>query len=113
MRAGKQKNLSPHFVMLVAMGFLLSTAPASAGDPQRGEPVYQRYCSGCHGVDGRGGAKTFMPHIGALTKKGYIELLEDDYLTEIISEGGEKLGKSGFMPSFKTTLSGEQIGDVI
>jgi len=88
-------------------------APASAGDPAARRAGLSAVLLGCHGVDGRGGAKTFMPHIGALTKKGYIELLEDDYLTEIISEGGEKLGKSGFMPSFKTTLSGEQIGDVM
>ena len=51
-----------------------------AADARRGEPMFQRYCSGCHGVDGHGGAKNFMPHVGALTKKGYMELLEDDYM---------------------------------
>ena len=38
-----------------------------------------------------------MPHVGALTKKGYIDLLEDEYLTMVIAEGGEALGKSAFM----------------
>jgi mono/diheme cytochrome c family protein len=54
-----------------------------------------------------------MPHVGALTKKGYIDLLEDDYLATVITEGGEAVGKSGFMPSWKTTLSKEDIADVI
>ena len=59
---------------------MLSVMPArAAGDPGRGEPLYQRYCAGCHGVDGQGGAKNFMPHVGALTKKGYVDLLEDEY----------------------------------
>ena len=85
----------------------------AAADAGRGEPLYQRYCSGCHGVDGQGGAKNFMPHVGALTKKGYIDLLEDEYLAMVIAEGGEAVGKSAFMPSWKTTLSKQDIADVI
>ena len=92
---------------------MLLSAAAWAGDAQRGEPLYQRYCVGCHGVDGRGGGKNFMPHVGTLAKKGYIDLLEDDYLTLIIAEGGEAIGKSAFMPSWKTALSKDDIADVI
>ena len=33
------------------------------GNAERGAPLYKRYCRGCHGADGRGGAHTFMPHI--------------------------------------------------
>jgi mono/diheme cytochrome c family protein len=89
------------------------TNSAVAGDAQRGEPMYQRYCTGCHGVDGRGGGKNFMPHVGALTRKGYTDLLEDSYLQSIVAEGGEAFGKSAYMPSFKTTLSSQDIADVI
>ncbi len=92
---------------------LSATAPAFAADAQRGEPMYQRYCSGCHGADGRGGGKNFMPHVGALTRKGYTELLEDSYLQAIVAEGGVAFGKSAYMPSFKTTLSNQDIADVI
>jgi mono/diheme cytochrome c family protein len=98
----------------LAAAWLILWAPSVwAGDPRRGEPMYQRYCSGCHGVDGQGGAKNFMPHVGALTRKGYIDLLEDDYLATVIAEGGEAMGKSAFMPSWKTTLSKQDIGDII
>jgi len=104
----------PALALGIATCVMLSIAPARGeGDPGRGEPLYQRYCAGCHGVDGQGGAKNFMPHVGALTKKGYIDLLEDDYLATVITEGGEAVGKSGFMPSWKTTLSKEDIADVI
>jgi mono/diheme cytochrome c family protein len=75
--------------------------------------MYQRYCSGCHGADGRGGGKVFMPHVGPLNKKGHTELLDDGYVTSIITEGGPAFGKSGYMPSFKGTLSPDDIADVI
>jgi mono/diheme cytochrome c family protein len=92
---------------------LSATAPASAADSQRGEPMYQRYCAGCHGADGRGGGKNFMPHVGALTRKGYTDLLEDSYLQAIVAEGGVAFGKSAYMPAFKTTLSSQDIADVV
>ena len=102
-------------VTLSAQAWLMvaATAPAVAGDAQRGEPMYQRYCTGCHGADGRGGGKNFMPHVGALTRKGYTDRLEDSYLMAIVAEGGEAFGKSAYMPSFKTTLSSQDIADVI
>lgn len=37
-----------------------------------GAMLYKRYCRGCHGADGRGGAHTFMPHVEALTKRGLV-----------------------------------------
>ena len=101
-------------VMLAVACALLSAATAwAAGDPQRGEPLYQRYCSGCHGADGRGAGKNFMPHVGALAKKGHTELLEDSYLAAFIAEGGEPFGKSAFMPAWKSKLSEEDIADII
>ena len=42
------------------------------GDAAHGAALYKRYCRGCHGEDGRGGAHTFMPHIEALTKRGLV-----------------------------------------
>ena len=42
------------------------------GDAAHGAALYKRYCRGCHGEDGRGGAHTFMPHIENLTKRGLV-----------------------------------------
>jgi mono/diheme cytochrome c family protein len=83
------------------------------GDPDAGARLYKRYCSGCHGADGRGGAHTFMPHIGTLTRKEYIELVPDGYLYLVIAEGGEAVGKNSYMPAWESTLSEQDIKDVI
>jgi cytochrome c oxidase cbb3-type subunit III len=83
------------------------------GDPAGGAKLYKRYCSGCHGADGRGGAHTFMPHVQNLTEKDYIELVPDGYLYQVIAEGGVAVGKSSMMPAWQSTLAGEDIKDVI
>jgi mono/diheme cytochrome c family protein len=85
----------------------------TGGDAAHGAKLYKRYCSGCHGEDGRGGAKTFMPHVPNLTAKDYIEFLPDSFLFTVITEGGAAVGKSGFMPAWRGTLSEQDIKDVI
>jgi mono/diheme cytochrome c family protein len=85
----------------------------TGGDAANGAKLYKRYCAGCHGADGRGGAHTFMPHIQNLTKKDYIEFLPDGYLFTVIAEGGEAVGKSAYMPAWGGTLSEQEIKDVI
>jgi mono/diheme cytochrome c family protein len=83
------------------------------GDHQRGEKLYNRYCRGCHGEEGKGDGLTFQPHIDNLTKKGYIEKLPDSYLLLAITKGGEGIGKSNAMPSWEGTLSQQQMFDII
>jgi mono/diheme cytochrome c family protein len=83
------------------------------GDAANGAKLYKRYCRGCHGEDGRGGAHTFMPHIENLTKKDYIEFIPDGFLFTVIAEGGVAVGKSSYMPAWKTALSEQDIKDVI
>ncbi len=61
----------------------------------------------------RGGGKGFMPHVGPLARKGYIETVPDEYLAAVIAEGGLAVGKSGYMPSWQTTLTQQDIADVI
>lgn len=83
------------------------------GDADRGADLYQRYCRGCHGEDGRGGGHTFMPHVQNLTEKGYIELVPDGYLFMVIADGGEAAGLNSYMPAWRSTLSDQQIKDII
>ena len=83
------------------------------GNATHGATLYKRYCQGCHGEDGRGGAQTFMPHIQNLTQKDYIEFLPDGYLFTVIAEGGGSVGKSTMMPAWKVTLSEQDIKDII
>jgi mono/diheme cytochrome c family protein len=83
------------------------------GDAERGAPLFKRYCAGCHGQDGRGGAHTFMPHVGTLTRKDYIELVPDRDLFEVIDKGGGATGRSSYMPAWDSKLSDQDIKDVI
>jgi mono/diheme cytochrome c family protein len=83
------------------------------GDAAHGSALYKRYCRGCHGVDGRGGAHTFMPHVQNLTQKDYIEQVPDGFLFTVIAEGGAAVGKSAYMPAWQGTLSEQDIKDVI
>lgn len=101
--------------LLLGAALLVLAGPASfaAGDPERGKKLYKRYCKGCHGVDGRGGAHTFMPHVDRLTEKGYIDLLPDEYLHQVITEGGAFVGKSSYMPAWKSTLSDQDVQDLV
>lgn len=83
------------------------------GDAKTGAKLYKRYCRGCHGEDGRGGAHTFMPHIENLTKKDRIEMIPDSYLFDVIANGGEAVGLSAYMPAWKVKLDDQNIKDII
>jgi mono/diheme cytochrome c family protein len=100
-------------LVIVVAALLTATDAFATGDKAHGEELYLRYCQGCHGPDGRGGGKAFMPHVGPLAKKGYIDLIDDDTLTLVIKEGGAAVGKSGYMPSWKDTLPDPAIADII
>jgi mono/diheme cytochrome c family protein len=101
-------------LMIVGATAIFAAASVSAaGDKAHGEELYLRYCQGCHGPDGRGGGKAFMPHVGPLAKKGYIDQIDDDSLALVIREGGAAVGKSGYMPSWKDTLPDQSIADII
>jgi mono/diheme cytochrome c family protein len=116
---GISMGLSKHLIrtQLVTGIALLGTfsAPALlAGDAARGNELFQQYCVGCHGPDGRGGRKDgFMPRPQNLTKKGYIDQLPDEYLFTVITKGGEGVNKSAYMPSFGKKFSSEDVENVI
>ena len=88
-------------VVASSLSPIMLSAAIAAGDAQHGEAIFLRYCQG------------FMPHVGPLARKGYIETMPDEYLAAVITEGGLAVGKSAYMPSWKTTLTEQDIADVI
>jgi len=100
--------------LVVVLLYVLSSSGLAAGNAIRGNELFQQYCAGCHGPDGRGGRKDgFMPRPQNLTKKGYIDELPDEYLFTVISKGGEGVNKSGYMPSFGKKFGSEDIENLI
>ncbi len=82
-------------------------------DPvRRGEVIFKTNCVLCHGVrgDGQGRAsKLFAPPPADLTRSDKT----DDYKERIIRQGGEAIGRSSAMPSWKDRLTDKEITDVI
>lgn len=82
---------------------LTGAAAGPAGVP-RGEGIFDVYCAGCHGEDGRGGSLT------SLALDDVARDADADTLTSFIVEGG--LPDVG-MPGFGKTLTEDQIKDVV
>lgn len=114
----------PHAIR-VPVGLLFAAAlsvaasgPAHAGDPVRGERIYQVHCASCHGPQGR--PDVDGPVVKAL---GVVPANFSDALFNsrepaadwrlVATHGGPALGFSDRMPAFKDTLAPEDIEDVL
>lgn len=95
---------------------LVLSSHAQTGQPRdmtHGRELFLRYCSGCHGEDGRGEAKTFRPNVANLAVKELMDQVTDDYLFAAIKNGGAAVGKNAAMPAWRSQLSDEDIWDVV
>src|SRR4029450_5456682 len=98
-------------VGLILLGGM-SMAPAGGDrDAGRGRELYARYCTGCHGVDGRGEAKKLRPNVCNLAGKEDLEQGADEYLFAAIKQGGVAVGKNAAMPAWDKQLDDGQIWD--
>jgi mono/diheme cytochrome c family protein len=100
-------------VGLILLGGMSMAPAAGDRDATRGRELYARYCTGCHGVDGRGEAKTFRPNVGNLAVKEYLDQVSDEYLFAAIKQGGVAVGKNAAMPAWDKQLDDGQIWDVV
>ncbi|HEX9549276.1 MAG TPA: cytochrome c, partial [Acidimicrobiales bacterium] len=102
----------------VASALLGSAALAPAetkrsADVEKGKELFLRYCSGCHGEDGRGEAKTFRPNVGNLAVKELMDQLPDEYLFTVIKNGGAAVGKNAAMPAWQKQLGDQEIWEIV
>lgn len=87
-----------------------------SADISKGKALYETYCTSCHGMSGKGdgpAAVSLRPKPKNLTDSAYMSSLNDQYLYDVINKGGVAVGKSPFMPGWGTTLSDEDIADII
>ncbi|HEY2987369.1 MAG TPA: cytochrome c [Candidatus Binatia bacterium] len=95
---------------------LILVQAVKAQDKAEGKKYYVTYCSGCHGETGKGDgpAAVSLPVKPANHTDGAVmNQLPDKFLFEIISKGGQSVGKSPFMPAWGSQLRDKQIQDVI
>lgn len=90
----------------------MSLLPAAAA-AKTGAESYQKYCAKCHGE--RGGADGPAADVldvrpGKLNDCERMQSLDDAYLEQIITKGGESVGKSAQMPAAKRVPAAELPG---
>ena len=87
----------------------------TASDRGAGQAQYQAQCASCHGTGGKGDgwrAWLFRLKMGDFTDAAYMQALPDDYLFQIIQQGGANLGKPG-MPSWGQELTDQEIESLV
>ena len=103
--------LAPTLLLLggsvLALLFMPHPVPKAATAVQR---AYLTRCATCHGSNGRGSwrATIFLIRPGDLADHDAVSRLSDDYLFNIIKNGGATIGKPG-MPAFGYHLTDPEI----
>lgn len=83
--------------------------------PGTGSSDYQSHCASCHGAGGKGNGWTawlYRLKMRDLSDPSYTATLKDEYLFQVIKQGGDTLGKPG-MPSWGQELSDREIRDLV
>ncbi len=93
---------------------LLTPAPPPPRGPEPGRALFRAHCVTCHGADGRGRtwrARLLFLRPGDLTRSE-MAALSNEYLTELIRQGGAGFGKPG-MPSFGFVLDQAEVDALV
>ena len=95
----------------LALLFLPHPIPKTATPAQR---LYLSQCADCHGANGHGSwrAAIFLIRPGDLGDARTLAGKSDEYLFDLIKNGGAAIGKPG-MPAFGFHLTDEQIRELI
>ena len=78
--------------------------------------LYMKHCAVCHGAEGKGdgfNAYNLDPKPRNFSDSTLISRFTDDYLTEVIMEGGASVGLSAMMPPYKRNLSERDVALLI
>ena len=96
---------------MLALLFLPHPIPKTATPAQR---LYLSHCAECHGANGHGSwrATIFLIRPGDLGDARTLAGKSDEYLFDLIKNGGAAIGKPG-MPAFGFHLTDEQIRELV
>lgn len=107
-------------ILLAALVFscalLLAAGPSRAADIAKGQEVYNTYCATCHGMTGLGdgiAAAALDPKPRDLSSAAILETYTDEYLVNVITNGGAAVGKSPMMTAWGGIISPEDIDNVV
>jgi mono/diheme cytochrome c family protein len=109
------RNLPGIVLLLVWLAPTVGLAQTK-GDPKAGKTKYEANCAGCHGKAGKGdgpAAATLNPKPQDHTDGKIMNSLTDQYLFDIIKNGGMAVKKSPIMPANNKKLNDQEIWDVV
>lgn len=97
---------------------ILTSAPLSAqtqADSKRGEELYLEKCVLCHGSGGQGWdwSKKAEPPIAVPDLVATVPVRSDQYIFDVVKGGGERVGRTRFMPPFGFQLSDQEVCDIV
>ncbi|MFB3816552.1 MAG: cytochrome c [Candidatus Methylomirabilales bacterium] len=107
------------WIALATVSGLLAAAPLLAqprGDAARGRELYQEKCVLCHGGKGQGwdwAAKVEKPPVPVPDLAVAARERSDQFLFDVVKEGGEAVGKTRFMPPFGFQLTDAEVWDLV
>jgi mono/diheme cytochrome c family protein len=103
-------------LLLTAVLFRGAEAAPSAADVKSGQALFTPYCAVCHGSGGRGdgpSAATLAIRPADLADGRLMNPLPDDFLANVIRNGGAAEGLSPVMPAFAALITADQARLVI
>ena len=87
-----------------------------AADSAKGQEIYATYCATCHGATGLGdgvAAAALDPKPRDLSSAAILETYTDEYLVNVITNGGAAVGKSPMMTAWGGIISPGDIDSVV
>jgi mono/diheme cytochrome c family protein len=88
---------------------------AITGDAAKGQAQFKTYCAACHGDQGKGdgpAAAALNPKPANFSDAAHAATVTDEYIYNMIKEGGLANGKSSLMAGWKSSLNESQLMDV-
>ena len=85
-------------------------------EQRKGQRLFIHYCAVCHGEEGAGdgfNAWNLDPKPRDLSDVQFQRAVSDDWLAEVIAQGGRGVSRSPLMPAWGYTLTAGQIREVI
>ncbi len=102
--------------LVLSCALFFAAGPSQAADSAKGQEIYTTFCATCHGPTGLGdgvAAAALDPKPRDLSSAAILEGYTDEYLVNVITNGGAAVGKSPMMTAWAGIISPEDIDNVV